>query len=161
MKKILVALIATLAILAQLLPVMPASGLTPAQVIRVVDGDTLVAAINGQEYKVRLIGVDAPETVNPTKGIQPYGPEASAYTKSKLEGKTVWLERDVSETDRYGRLLAYVWLEDGTLFNASLILYGYAQVFTWPPDVKYVDYFVRLQRLAQSAGAGLWGLDPS
>lgn len=142
--------------------------LETATVTQHVDGDTVYVRLeNGQEYKLRMIGVDTPETVHPSKPIEFYGKEASNFTKSKLLGKTVYLEKDVSETDRYGRLLRYVWLEPPTeinkaeikskMFNAILVANGYAQVATYPPDVKYQDYFLEFEREARSKNIGLWG----
>ena len=148
-------------------------GVTQAKVVRVIDGDTIeVAYVAGAKLpatRVRLIGVDTPES---TTRVEPYGKEAAAYTEKQLEGKTVWLEKDVSETDRYGRALRYVWLTkppaDPTekdirthLFNAILVLNGYAQVATYPPDVKYVEHFTKFQREARDANKGLWGLAAS
>lgn len=140
---------------------------TVATVTRHVDGDTVYVKIDGQEYKLRLIGVNTPETKHPQKGVEYYGKEASNFTKSKLLGKTVYLEKDVSETDKYGRLLRYVWLEPPTkltkeeiktkMFNAILVANGYAQVATYPPDVKYQDYFLEFEREARSKNIGLWG----
>ncbi len=137
-------------------------------VAKVIDGDTFEASINGRQEKIRLIGVDTPETVHPTQGEEPYGKEASNYTKSKLEGKEIWLEKDVQERDNYGRLLAYTWLtppskvEDKEIrekmFNALLLLDGYAQVATYPPNVKYVDYFTKYQAEAREGNKGLWAL---
>ena len=124
-----------------------------------------VALAGGKEEKVRFIGVNTPES---TKEVETYGKEASAYTKSRLDGRKIWLELDVEERDRYGRLLAYIWLEQpasdseaevrARMFNVELLLNGYAQVMTVPPNVKYVDLFVELQREAREAGKGLWGL---
>ena len=142
-------------------------GLIAATVTRVVDGDTVIVKLAGEsEEKVRLIGVDTPES---TRNIEPYGKEASAYAKSMLDGGAVWLELDVGERDRYGRLLAYVWLKQpaedseaevrSKMFNADLLLNGYAQIMTVPPNVKYADLFVKLQQEARDAGKGLWGLD--
>ena len=145
-------------------------GITKATVTDVVDGDTIdVAYVAGAplpDTRIRMIGVDTPEVHGETEA---YGAEASAFSKEQLTGATVWLERDVSETDRYGRALRYVWLteppaeptEDDVrrhMFNALLLLGGYAQVSTHPPDVKYADLFVVLQREAREAGTGLWGL---
>jgi endonuclease YncB( thermonuclease family) len=129
-----------------------------ALVVNVVDGDTIDVLINGQEYRVRYIGVDTPETVHPTRGEEPYGREASEYNKSLVQGQTVSLEKDVSETDQFGRLLRYVWLADGTMVNALLVAGGYAQVSTFPPDVKHADDFLELERAARQDGLGLWGL---
>ena len=119
----------------------------------VIDGDTFRLE-NGE--KVRLIGVDTPETVHPSKPVQYYGKEASEFTKRMLEGKKVRLEMDVQERDKYGRLLAYVYLEDGTFFNAELVKQGYAQAATYPPNVKYVELFIRLQKEARENNRGLW-----
>lgn len=129
------------------------------KVTRAVDGDTIEVTYNGKEEKVRLIGVDTPETKHPTKPVEPYGPEASAFTKKTLEGKKVRLEFDVQERDKYGRLLAYLYLEDGTFFNAELLRQGFAQVLTVPPNVRHADEFVKLQREAREAKRGLWGLE--
>lgn len=123
---------------------------------RVVDGDTFQLSTG---EKVRLIGVDTPETVKPGTPVQTYGKEASDYSKMSLTGKKVRLEFDVSEKDRYGRLLAYVYLEDGTFYNELLLREGYAQVMTVPPNVKYADHFLKVQQAAREAGKGLWGLD--
>ncbi|OIQ59720.1 thermonuclease precursor [Moorella thermoacetica] len=141
----------------------------PAAVTSVADGDTLHVKINGREEKVRLIGVNTPEISHPDLGIkeQPYGKEAAAYTQKRLAGRQVYLELDVGERDKYGRLLAYVWLEKpangseaevrAKMYNAELLLNGYAQVMTVPPNVKYADLFVKLQKEAREAGKGLWG----
>lgn len=136
-----------------------------ARVVRVVDGDTIVIDRGQGHEKVRLVLVDTPETVHPKKPVQYYGREASAYTKSQLSGRYIYLEKDVSECDKYGRLLRYVWLDipqtkddlRGLCFNAQLLLGGYAHVYTYPPDIKYVDEFRVFQREAQAQGAGLWG----
>jgi len=131
-----------------------------AQVTRVIDGDTIEASIDGKTYKVRYIGIDTPETVHPTKGVEEYGKEASAKNKELVGGEGVQLERDVSETDKYGRLLRYVYV--GDLFvNAELVRLGYAQAVSYPPDVKYQDLFLELQREAREAGRGLWGAEES
>jgi micrococcal nuclease len=128
-------------------------------VSRVVDGDTIEIAptVDGLT-EVRLIGVDTPETKDPRTGVQPYGEAAYRFTASALEGEEVSLEFDVERTDRYGRLLAYVWLPDGRMFNEVLLEEGYAQVATFPPNVKYVEPFEEAQREAREAGRGLWGL---
>ncbi|HEY8346960.1 MAG TPA: thermonuclease family protein [Symbiobacteriaceae bacterium] len=134
----------------------PSQGIT-VPVVAVVDGDTIKVFIDGRTETVRLIGVDTPETVHPEKGVEPYGPEASAYTKQRLSGQQVRLEFDVQERDHYGRLLAYVWLGN-EMFNATLLREGYARLLTVPPNVKYVEQFTALQREAQEQGRGLWGL---
>ncbi|NYB73867.1 thermonuclease family protein [Sedimentibacter hydroxybenzoicus DSM 7310] len=126
------------------------------KVIRVVDGDTLVVNFQGREEKVRLIGIDTPESVHPdaSKNVEE-GKIASNFTKDKLEGKEIELEFDVQERDQYGRLLAYVYL-DGVMFNKTLLAEGYAQVSTYPPNVKYVEEFTETQRTARENNKGLW-----
>lgn len=128
-----------------------------AKVVRVIDGDTVEVSFDNREETVRLIGIDTPETVHPTVGVEPFGPEASGFTKQKLEGKTVYLELDVQERDQYGRLLAYVWLADGTLFNELLVSEGYATVSTYPPNVRYEHRSLAAQQAARTAGKGMWG----
>jgi micrococcal nuclease len=127
-----------------------------ARVERVVDGDTFVVGIAGRHERIRLIGVDTPETVDPDRPVQPYGKEASNFAKHMLSGRTVRLVGDVEPRDRYGRLLAYVWLPDGTFWNALLAAEGYAQLITIPPDVTYAGLFRRLVDEARSADRGLW-----
>ena len=155
-----------------------------ATVTRVVDGDTIKVDVDGIEYTVRYIGIDTPETVHPQKPVEFMGKEASAKNKELVEGKTILLEKDVSETDRYGRLLRYIWVKlegmpigdselslqwskttaytrtiDGDLYlmaNAELVALGYAQVVTYPPDVKYQPTFLELQRQAKEQKLGLW-----
>ncbi len=129
---------------------------TQARVSRVVDGDTIVVALDGEAYVVRYLGIDAPETVRPDWPVEPFGPEASQFNKQLVEGKTVWLERDVTETDQFGRLLRYVWLEDGRLVNAVLVEEGYARAVILPPDLKHADEIVSLQREARAKERGLW-----
>ena len=127
-----------------------------ATVTRVVDGDTIEVSPSFEGHSaVRLIGVDTPETHG---GAQPYGQEASTFTRQHLEGKEVSLELDVEKVDPYGRLLAYVYFPDGQMFNETLVEEGYAQVATFPPNVKYTDRFLKAQREARTANRGLWGL---
>lgn len=128
-----------------------------AKVERIIDGDSAVISFNDQTEKVRFIGVDTPETVHPEKGEQPYGKEASNYTKSRLEGQSVELEFDVQERDQYGRILAYIWIGDEH-FNLTLVQEGYAVASTWPPNVKYADLYRKAQREAREADKGLWGI---
>ena len=138
----------------------PAGPTEAAQVVRVVDGDTIVVRLGGQTLRLRYIGMDTPETVRPGSPVEAMGPEASRANAALVAGRTVVLEKDVSETDQYGRLLRYVWLVDGdrwTLVNLELVRRGYAQVETDPPDVRYADRFVTAQRAAREAGLGLWG----
>jgi micrococcal nuclease len=135
---------------------------------RVVDGDTLKLS-NGQ--KIRLIGIDTPELHYSEKlmrdakrshrdieTIQALGKKAYDFTKALCAHKKVRLEYDATKKDRYGRILAYVYLEDGTFVNAKIVGDGYAQVMTIPPNVKYADYFLKLQQEARNARRGLWGI---
>jgi len=133
------------------------SGLS-VQVIRVIDGDTIqVCCVFGDREKVRYIGINTPEIHHPMKGVEFFGKEASEANGKLVDGKTVRLEFDVQEQDRYGRLLAYVYLEEGTFVNAWLAENGYAMVMTIPPNVKHQDLFLKLQREAREARRGLWG----
>jgi endonuclease YncB( thermonuclease family) len=126
----------------------PAAGIM-AQVTHIVDGDTIDVEIDGQTYRVRYIGMDTPE-----RGM-PYYAEATQANAGLVAGGQVRLEKDVSETDRYERLLRYVYVGD-TMVNAELVRQGYAQAATFPPDVKYEARFRALQQEAQAAGRGLW-----
>jgi micrococcal nuclease len=125
-------------------------------VTRVVDGDTIEVEIDAVEYDLRYIGVDTPETVHPREPVECYGPEASAFNGQLVEDKVVGLEKDVSETDGFGRLLRYVWLGD-EMVNATLVREGYAQAVTYPPDVKHQETFTALQEEARIAERGFWG----
>ena len=126
---------------------------TESIVQRVVDGDTVVLA-GGQP--VRYIGMDTPELHHPRKPVQFYAREAAEFNRQLVEGKKVRLEWGMERRDRYNRLLAYVFLEDGTFVNAELLRQGYARVMTIPPNVKYVDLFVKMQKEAKENRRGLW-----
>jgi len=131
-------------------------GLTRATVTRVVDGDTIRVEIDGQEFRVRYIGIDTPETVDPRRPVECFGEEAGERNRQLVDGKVVGLEKDVSDTDSFGRLLRYVWA--GTeMVNATLVEEGYALASTYPPDVRYAEQFASLQTLARDSGRGLWG----
>jgi endonuclease YncB( thermonuclease family) len=125
------------------------------KLVRVVDGDTIVVDVKGKQYKVRYIGMDTPETVHPFKPVQYFGKEASEKNRELLAGKEVRLEKDVSETDKYGRLLRYVWVGD-IMVNAELVRLGYAVSYTYPPDVKYQELIIQLEREARENNRGLW-----
>ncbi len=137
-------------------PGSPVSELLEAQVTRVVDGDTIHVTIDGVKYRLRYIGMDTPETNDPERGVEPFGLEATEANRELVEGKSVLLEKDVRETDKYGRLLRYVYVGD-LMVNEELLRRGLARVATFPPDVKYVDRFLSAQRAAQDAGLGMWG----
>ncbi|MFD1736129.1 thermonuclease family protein [Bacillus salitolerans] len=136
-------------------------GLEAVTVARIIDGDT-VELTDGR--KVRLIGVNTPESTSRT---EEYGKEASNYTKSKIEGKQIWIQKDHSDKDRYDRILRIAWLaipendmdeqEIRTkMFNADLVINGYAEPSTYPPDVKYSEIFVKFAREARDKETGLW-----
>lgn len=126
-------------------------------VVRVIDGDTIKLS-NGE--KVRLIGVDTPETVHPSKPVEYFGREASKFTKQLCEGKTVRLEYDWQKTDKYGRTLAYIYLTDGRLVNAEIIKEGYGFAYTKFP-FKYLEEFRQYEREAREKGKGLWAEEES
>jgi micrococcal nuclease len=136
----------------------PPPGLPRARVTRVVDGDTIDVRLDGREERVRLIGINTPESVDPRRPVECFGQEASAYAKALLSGQTVALEADSSQADRdqYGRLLRYVWLDDGRLFNQVMIAEGYAYEYTYDLPYKYQALFRAAQQAAQAAGRGLW-----
>ncbi|MBP9015989.1 MAG: thermonuclease family protein [Candidatus Atribacteria bacterium] len=121
-------------------------------VTRVIDGDTIELA-NGE--KVRYIGVDTPELHHPQKEVEYYAQEAYEANRRLVEGKRVRLELDVEERDRYGRILAYVYVDD-LMVNEWLVANGYARVATFPPNVKYAERFLQLEREARQAKVGLW-----
>jgi endonuclease YncB( thermonuclease family) len=130
-------------------------GLYPVK--QFVDGDTVVVDMNGRPETIRMIGVDTPETHKPATPVQCYGPEASAYTKTLIGNSLVRLEADPLDTnrDRYGRLLRYVFLPDGTLVEAKLISEGYGFAYTQFPFQKK-DQFVASEHTAKQASRGLW-----
>ncbi|MDF2157410.1 thermonuclease family protein [Algoriphagus sp. CAU 1675] len=132
------------------------------EIIKFVDGDTFwIRNEKGEDEKIRLIGIDSPESRRTGRTeIEYYGKEASEYLKNLLSGKGVELKYDVQRYDRYGRTLAYAYLENGTFINALLVAQGYAQVATFPPNVKYASYFIQLEREAKNLKKGMWQ-DPS
>lgn len=145
----------------------------PFPVLSVVDGDTIAVALGGSEERVRLIGIDTPETQHPTRGVEPFGPEASTFTTQLLQDKEVWLELDLEARDRYGRLLAYVYLADpagewtfkGQAFTQANLLItsqGYADTLTIPPNIKYTDLYATAVNQARVQGLNMWsGLMPA
>ena len=122
------------------------------KVTRVVDGDTI--EIEGGE-KVRYIGIDTPETVDPRKPVQCFGVEASKKNKELVEGKTVRLEKDITEKDKYDRLLRYIWVGE-VLINLELVKQGFAVSYSYPPDIKYQNEFLAAEKEAREAKRGLW-----
>lgn len=126
-----------------------------ANVINVIDGDTIIVKIEGREYKVRYIGIDAPEMDNSEKPAEFMSKEAFEKNKELVMGKIVKLEKDISETDKHGRLLRYVYVGD-LMINAEMVRLGYAYAKSYPPDVKYDDLLLKLQRKVKEAGLGIW-----
>jgi len=126
--------------------------------MRVVDGDTIVVDLAGREEKVRLIGIDTPETVDPRRPVECFGNQASGHLKELLPtGTTVRLVRDAEQRDRYGRLLAYVYrLDDDLFINLDLMSNGYANLLTIVPNVAHTDEFRAAERSARATGIGLW-----
>ncbi|MCC6313137.1 MAG: thermonuclease family protein [Thermomicrobiales bacterium] len=148
------------------------AGAEPARLLRVIDGDTIEAEVGGRVERVRLILIDTPETKHPSKPVQCFGAEASAFTTALLTnfGGQLYLERDVSERDRYDRLLRYAWLDLGdswrqggqpvapAIYNVNEIIArgGYADISTFPPDVTYVDEIRAAVTFARDYQLGLW-----
>ena len=139
---------------------VPSTSSEPSEsfkVTRVVDGDTI--EIEGGE-KVRYIGIDTPETVDPRKPVQCFGIEASKKNKELVEGKIVRLEKDITDRDKYSRLLRYVWVDD-LFVNLELIKQGFASSYAYPPDIKYQKEFLAAETEAREAERGLWGACPT
>lgn len=134
----------------------PQPGFYP--VVRAVDGDTIVVHMNGVDEKIRLIGVDTPESVDPRKPVQCFGKEASQFTASLLAGKHVRLEMDSTqgERDKYQRLIRYVFLEDGTFLNKKIISDGYGHEYTYRTPYQYQAEFKSAQNEARTQKRGLW-----
>jgi len=130
-------------------------------VVRVVDGDTVVLMMDGKVEKVRLIGVDTPETVKPNSPVQPYGPEASRFTKNLLSGESVYLEYDpdgAGKKDRFDRNLAFLYrAPDGLFVNLELVRQGYAKVYR-KVNFKYRPLFEQTEAVAEQNHRGLWAL---
>ena len=145
-----------LSVLLTLLITLACTPSAPGQalVVRVIDGDTIEL---GTGQRVRYIGIDAPET---HPAVECYGLEAWAKNRELVEGKMVRLEKDVSETDRYGRLLRYVWV-DQTMINAELVSLGCARALPYPPDVKHQEQLRLLEVEARRAGRGMWAICPA
>jgi micrococcal nuclease len=129
-----------------------------ATVSRIIDGDTIVVRVDGVDERVRLIGIDTPESVDPRRPVMCFGKEASAHVESLVPpGTPVRLERDVEARDRYDRLLAYVLrASDGLFVNLAMVSDGYADQYTFPPNVAHTDEFRAAAATARSEGRGLW-----
>jgi micrococcal nuclease len=129
-----------------------------ATVDYVTDGDTIGVTVDGVHERVRLIGIDTPETKKPDTPVQCFGPEATRFTTSLLpEGTSLLIERDVEARDKYGRLLAYAYRSDDGLFvNLEIARQGYARLLTIPPNVAHAEDFVAAARAAEADNIGLW-----
>lgn len=137
--------------------------LEEAYVTKVVDGDTIWVQINGKDYKVRMIGMNSPEY---TKEIEPYGKEATEFTTNMLLNKTIYLQKDVSDTDSYDRLLRYVWIDkidnitpdtvSKSLFNYIIVEEGLAKSKYYSPDISLQEYLDNAQNNAKRNKKGIW-----
>lgn len=139
-------------------PTTPTALERNATMLAVVDGDTIDVTIDGRRERVRLIGIDTPETKKPNTPVQCYGPEATSFAAALLPGDAaLHLERDVVARDDYGRMLAYVYLAaDGAFVNMAIIRQGYARPFSIPPNVAHAAEFAAAARAAETANIGLW-----
>jgi micrococcal nuclease len=164
-KSIIIYIVVVLLIVTAITLLTDDSDVQTVQLIRVVDGDTIIVDYYGVEERVRLIGVDTPESVGRYENNpEDYGVEASQFTKKLLEDQqTLYMTSDVENRDKYDRLLRYVWLAEPddqmmeeTMVNAILLKEGYANILTIPPNVAYEDQFLRLQRQAREQKKGLW-----
>jgi micrococcal nuclease len=164
MRKTIIGALAALAVAvgvaapAQAYPTMPPGVQGPFTVTKVVDGDTIWVDNNGQRMKIRMIGLDTPESVDPRKPVQCFALEVSAQAKTILAGHSVYLETDPSQdsVDRYGRTLAYVWTTSGRLFNLDMIADGYAHEYTYYLPYRYQQVFRAAEDDAQAQERGLW-----
>lgn len=132
-----------------------------AKVVKVIDGDTVKIKLpNSNEETVRLLLIDTPETVHPTKDVQPFGPEASQFSKNLMPPNSeVEVELGIGERDKYGRLLAYFYV-DGKMVNKMLLEKGLARVaYVYPPNTKYLDEFEAIQKKAQQKEVGIWSIE--
>lgn len=138
---------------------LPAGAEGPFPVTRVVDGDTVRVLIDGQDTAVRLIGIDTPETVAPNRPVECAGPEASVYAEQLMSGQEVYLELDATQGayDTYGRVLAYVWLEDGVMVNLAMLETGLAEEYTYDDAYKYQQLFQEAEQQAVEDLLGQWG----
>ncbi len=149
---------------AEVVAAIPEATTTPAlpkntyPVLKVVDGDTIDVLVDGKTVRLRLIGLDTPETVDPRKTVQCFGKEASDKAKELLVGNVVRLEYDASQGafDKYRRTLAYIFLPDGTLYNKYMIAEGYAHEYTYNLPYKYQQEFKMAERQAREEKKGLW-----
>ena len=140
-------------------PTAPVSDPGAAEVVTVIDGDTIEVRVGGRVERVRLLGIDTPESVDPNRPVECHGPEASAFTRQLLpEGTAVRLERDQEPRDHFDRLLAYVFrADDGVFVNEAILAAGEAEVLSIDPNHAYASQLAAAADAARAAGAGLWG----
>ncbi len=130
-------------------------GRVEAKIIEINDGDTVTLSINNNIFRARLIGIDAPEM-----GQRPWGEKAKRHLKRLIKpGEKIIIETDIERLDKYDRLLVYLFKEDGTLINERMLLDGYAVLFTIPPNVRYVERFIKAEETASELKKGIWGKD--
>jgi micrococcal nuclease len=144
----------------QVVGLAPTGHTETARVVRIVDGDTIVVDRGNGDERLRYVGIDAPESVKPGTPVAFMGHEASAANAALVAGREVVLERDVSDRDRFDRLLRYVWLREGDawlLVNLELVRQGYASAVSFPPDVRLQDALRAAEQVARYSGLGLWG----
>ena len=139
--------------------------LVPAKVVKVIDADTIEVRLDDSDYLITYLGIDAPETLGNAKpgdilGDESFGAKASQRYRELVGGQTVYLEKDVSETDGRDGLLRYVWLEDGKMVNSLLVAEGYARAAILPPNNLYTDQILELEQQARRNRLGLWALVP-
>ena len=162
---VLLALACVLALLSAPSSSTPSSDGFTGPVVRTVDGDTIYVRLASGVEKVRYIGIDTPEVHHPTRGAEPGGREATRLNRRLVGDRPVRLEPDVQLRDRYGRLLAYVWVKraDGVevMVNAELVRLGYAAVMTVPPNVRHAELFRKLAADARENHRGLWARAPA
>ena len=139
-------------------PTVPDDATGPYPVVDVVDGDTIKVEIDGERVTVRVLGIDTPETRDPRKPVQCFGREATARAEALLDGRSVRLTDDPTQDayDRYDRLLAYVWLDDGSLFEWTMVADGYAHEYTYDLPYRYQSELRDAERSARERGVGLW-----
>lgn len=157
----MVILVAALALFGCLQAPPPEASPTPTAIVEegnvtyVTDGDTIKVNVSGTVFTVRYIGIDTPETKHPTQPVECYGPQADAFNRQLVLGKTVRLQKDVSQTDRYGRLLRYVYVEN-KMVNEVMVRQGYAVSMTYKPDIRYQERFKQAENQAKAENLGLW-----
>ncbi|MYL34716.1 nuclease [Pontibacillus yanchengensis] len=130
-----------------------------AEVVKIIDGDTISVKINGKKDTVRMLLIDTPETKHPSQPVQPFGPEATAFAKKRLNNKHISLEIGTTKRDKYDRLLAYVYV-DGTMYNKKVVAKGLARVgYVYPPNDKYIEQLRGAEEKAQIEHKGIWSID--